>query len=249
MKPRTALVLSGGGMFGAWHAGAWETLSAVFQPDLIVGASVGSLVGYAIAGGATPAQLRDLWMQPSIGQLARLPETIRDLMSRFPPRRDFALVATDLLRMKPKTFHGAEITAEHLAASCGLIPGILSPQRIDGRLYGDGGLLNPLPVWAAVELGATRIVGLNVLAQIPFSIVKPAILAMRWLNGYNPPVPSGVQVTVLSPPRPLGTAFEAVRWNARNVARWLEQGRTDASDQLGRLRGEGNISIENCLER
>jgi len=46
---KTALVLSGGGMFGAWQAGAWSALAPAFQPDVVVGASAGSLNGYAIA--------------------------------------------------------------------------------------------------------------------------------------------------------------------------------------------------------
>jgi predicted acylesterase/phospholipase RssA len=42
---KRALVLSGGGMFGAWQAGAWSVLARHFQPDLVVGASAGSLNG------------------------------------------------------------------------------------------------------------------------------------------------------------------------------------------------------------
>ena len=38
----TALVLSAGGMFAAWEAGVWKSLSHRFKPDLIVGASAGA---------------------------------------------------------------------------------------------------------------------------------------------------------------------------------------------------------------
>ena len=48
-----ALVLSAGGQWGAWEAGAWKVLSQTFQPDLIVGASVGAWNGWAIAGGCS----------------------------------------------------------------------------------------------------------------------------------------------------------------------------------------------------
>ena len=44
-----ALVLSAGGMFGAYQVGAWKVLADVFQPDLIVGASIGAVNGWAIA--------------------------------------------------------------------------------------------------------------------------------------------------------------------------------------------------------
>src|ERR1700727_1837070 len=74
-----ALVLSGGGMFGAWQAGAWSVLAAEFQPDLIVGASVGSLNGYAVACGVTPAMLRELWLREDFASLHRLEASLRIL--------------------------------------------------------------------------------------------------------------------------------------------------------------------------
>ena len=56
---KRAIVFSGGGMFGAWQAGVWRGLVSErrWDPDLVVGASVGSLNGYAISGGATPEEL------------------------------------------------------------------------------------------------------------------------------------------------------------------------------------------------
>src|SRR5437899_3019990 len=83
---KTALVLSGGGLFGAWQAGAWRALSETFHPDLVVGASVGSLNGYAIAGGATPDELAEFWMRREIGRFRNLSENIQNLMPRYPPR-------------------------------------------------------------------------------------------------------------------------------------------------------------------
>src|ERR1039457_6584211 len=56
-----ALVLSAGGMFGAYQAGVWNVLSRRFQPDLVVGTSAGALNGWAIAGGCPPAELVDMW--------------------------------------------------------------------------------------------------------------------------------------------------------------------------------------------
>ena len=58
----TALVLSAGGMYGAYQAGAWRALADVFRPDLVVGASIGALTGWAIAGGCDPDELVDRWM-------------------------------------------------------------------------------------------------------------------------------------------------------------------------------------------
>src|SRR5215469_15875255 len=134
---KTALVLSGGGMFGAWQAGAWRALSSRFRPDLVVGASVGSLNGYAIAAGSSGDELGEFWLHPEIGNLSQLPHTIRTMMDRYPPALNYALVLTDALRLKPKVITGASVTWRHLAASCA-IPLVLRPYRIDARWYCDG---------------------------------------------------------------------------------------------------------------
>ena len=236
---KTALVLSGGGMFGAWQAGAWRALADRLQPDLIVGASVGSLNGYAIAGGATPQQLIDFWMRPEIGTLRSLPGIIQSLMERHPLSMDYAVVLTDLLRLKPKIFFGAEVTWRHLAASCA-IPGILPQYKIGARWYADGGLLNPLPVWAAVELGATRIVALHVLPDIPSRILKPFVKGFRRIAGHNPPLPEGIMLTVLKPERPLGSVADALRWRRNHIENWIAQG-----IEQGNLAAK-NISLGNC---
>ncbi len=223
MKTCTALVLSGGGMFGAWQAGAWRSIASRVKPDLIVGASVGSLNGYAIAGGASPEELSQFWLQPELARLGRLPDTIQDLMKRYPLSGDYALVLTDLLRLKPKIVRNAEVTWRHLAASCAL-PLVLPQRRIEGRWYSDGGLLNPLPVWAAVELGATRIIALHALPEIPSVWLKPFVKGFRHVAGHSPPVPSGVELHIIKPARSLGSMRDALHWRCENIERWLDEG-------------------------
>ena len=73
-------------MFGAWQAGAWRSLAPRFKPDLVVGASVGSLNGYAIAAGWSAGDLCDWWQQPDIASIQRLPENIRRLLDARPSK-------------------------------------------------------------------------------------------------------------------------------------------------------------------
>src|ERR1019366_1163460 len=94
------------------------------QPDLIVGASVGALNGYAIACGASPAELTEFWMRPELASLKNLPHTVRSLMKLGSLRIAFAVVMTDLVLMKPRIVQGEHVTWQHLAASCA-IPGVL----------------------------------------------------------------------------------------------------------------------------
>lgn len=222
-----ALVLSGGGMFGAWQAGAWAALAADFRPDLIVGASVGSLNGYAIACGATPEMLRAMWLDREIASFERLESNLQNMANRFRPTTEYAVVVTDLLRMKPMTYRGDQVTWKHLAASCA-VPLVLPQVRLDGRWCSDGGLLNPLPVYAAVELGATEILGLQALPEIPSALLRPFVRTFRALFGVHPPLPSGVTLQVIEPGAKLGSLSDAVNFRQDNIERWLKQGFADA---------------------
>ena len=218
-------------MFGAWQAGAWSALAATFQPDLVVGASVGSLNGYAIAAGWRPQELCDFWRGPKVAAGFReLPEMIQAMMSARPLTIEYAAVLVDLLRMKPRTVRGPKITWRHLAASCA-VPGMLPPLRVDGRWYLDGGLLNPLPVWAAAELGATRIVALNALPEVPSRLLRPFVGAFRAMFGHHPALHSDVELTTIVPGQPLGSLSDALHWKQENIERWLKQGATDILSQ------------------
>ncbi len=68
---RIALVLQGGGALGAYQAGAFEELSdTVFQPDWIVGVSIGAINGAIIAGNPPERRVERLlafWDQVSSG--------------------------------------------------------------------------------------------------------------------------------------------------------------------------------------
>lgn len=244
---RKALVLSAGGMFGAYQAGAWETLSASFAPDIVVGASIGSLNGWAIAGGCNPVELSSRWRglhdigrhrwhipaNPLDGVLdaARMHAWIRDLHAAYQPRVPYGVVLTDVWRMEPRLFTTPDVTWRHLAASCAIF-GVLPQIRLDGRLFTDGGLLEALPLWAACEMGATEIIAINVLPSLPGSslsgsIFRGALRMFRRIAPKPPAVPS-CRVRVLQPSTTLGNLRESIHWSESNALKWIEAGRKDA---------------------
>ncbi|MCU1335444.1 MAG: Patatin [Bryobacterales bacterium] len=223
-----ALVLSGGGLFGAWQAGAWSVLADRITPDLIVGASVGSLNAYLIASRVSPEELRYLWLEPEFARLADLSSNIRRMMAHYTPKIRLAITATELPRMKTRIFRDSEITWQHLAASCAL-PFALPQVRIGTRWYSDGGLLGALPLWAAAELGATRIIALQALPQSPSWLLNQFVRGFRGVAGHNPPAPSGIDVLEIRPGRPLGSVRDTIQWKRSNIERWLDQGAEDAA--------------------
>ncbi len=246
---KTALVFSAGGMFGAWQAGAWKTLAPRFKPDLVVGASIGSLNAWAVAGGCAPEVLEQYWLELEGGgalkmRLPRSPldgwfdtrhfqRAIEMIYKLYTPVLDVAVVATDLLRLRPHIFSGKEITLDHLAASCAL-PFVLRQPRIGGRIYTDGGLLNALPVWAAVQLGARRIVALDSMPKLSFAPVRLANMAIRAAGRWSTPVSSNIEVVRIAPPSPLGGVREMIDWKRDRIARWIDLGEHDCQTQATR---------------
>src|SRR5262249_41524888 len=161
-------------------------------------------------------------MTPEIAVFPRLPETIRGMMARYPRKTSYAVVVTDSLRMKPVAFKDEAVTWQHLAASCA-IPGVLPQYKIDGRWYSDGGLLNPLPVWAAVELGATRIVAVHPIWPRPAMVFRPIVTGFIRAFGHYPLVPEGVDLATIGTPA-LGSIHDAPHWKRENVIRWIDDG-------------------------
>jgi NTE family protein len=236
----TALVFGAGGMFAAWEVGAWRVLREHVPVDMIVGASAGAWVGWRIAAGATPDELRREWLDPRTAGIMRpglhrcgwlrpegLREKARELYAAGRPRIPYALTITEAPSMRVRVVRGEEVRAAHLEAACA-IPLSFPPVTIDGRRYVDGGLRGALPLWVAEELGADRAIGLNCLTLWPFRLLR-AILRPRGPAASFP-------ATVIEPSRPLGSMKDAIVWNATYVERWIEQGSEDAKRALSSAR-------------
>jgi NTE family protein len=239
-----ALVLSAGGMFGAYQAGAWKVLADVFQPDLIVGASIGAVNGWAIAGGCEPDELIQRWLDmESVGSYRwkfpagifggvldseHLRHLICDIHACYPLRVDYALVLTELLKLRPRIFRGAEITANHLIAGTAIV-GIFDQVRIEGKLYSDGGELSAVPLWAAAELGATEALVIDVLPEAPGLVARAFVSAMKLLSPFQAVVPPSLKVVRVAPPKLLGAPLHSIYWKRQNVEQWIRAGEQDAA--------------------
>jgi NTE family protein len=176
--PAIGLALGGGAARGFAHIGVIRALKARgIEPDVIVGTSIGAVVGGCHAAGKldileglaralTPRRVMgflDVSLSGSSliggGRLARRfaaelgTQMIEDLPTRF------AAIATEL-----ESGHEIWLTrgrlAEALRASYAL-PGILPAVHIGGRWLVDGALVNPVPVSAARALGARLVIAVT----------------------------------------------------------------------------------------
>jgi len=240
---KTALVLSGGAMFGAWQAGVWRVLSRRLRPDVVIGASIGALNAWAIAGGCDPDQLAALWLDQAFADVTRLrlpwppwdgifdsgrlERAVRRVHDAFRPRLEIGVPAIQVRGLRPRLFRNEEISARHLHASCAMAFGFrLVP--IDGKLYTDGGLLAALPLWAAPQMDATRVIGIHCMPKLP-SVAGRAVL--RTLKQFVPSPqrpPATSKVEVLVPSRPMGSLRDLCFWKRENIERWIQLGESDA---------------------
>lgn len=244
MSQVNAVLFSAGGMFGAWQAGAWEVLESVYRPDLVIGASIGSLNGWMVAAGCPASEMVSRWLDardftrlrwrfpptPAGGCLdpRSLEELARVLHATYQPSRPVGIVCTEARRLRHRLFRDDEITWRHLAASCA-VPLILPAYELpDGERYWDGGFLSPVPLWAAAEMGATRVVAVQVLPPAPWQLRLGAGI-LRRVTPRPPGAPQGLDVIRIAPPRVLGSLRDAICWRRDNIERWLDQGREAAS--------------------
>jgi NTE family protein len=180
---RVGLALSSGGARGLAHIGIIQVLEENdIEVDVIAGCSMGSYVGsvwaYGYDGLAMERlarevehrwgllELIDPFILPRQGFLRgekvkrRLKRSIGDVhFSELV--RPLRIVATNLSTLERAIFSSGEVAAAVHASSA--IPGACVPVKIDGELYIDGGIADPLPVDVLEEMGIERIIAVNTI--------------------------------------------------------------------------------------
>ncbi|WP_028782668.1 patatin-like phospholipase family protein [Thalassobacillus devorans] len=175
-RPTIGLALGSGGARGFAHLGVLKALHDHHIPvDLIAGSSMGALVGSFYAAGQKIEDLYKLaatfkrkyyldFTVPKMGfiQGKRIKEYIR-LFTYHKNIEDFVIpmgvVATDLFAGTKRVFMTGN-ASDAVRASIS-IPGIFVPEKLDGRLYIDGGVIDRVPASVAKEMGADLVVAVD----------------------------------------------------------------------------------------
>ena len=183
--PKIALVLGGGAARGFAHIGVIRVLEQEKIPiDLIVGTSVGSLIGAIYAYDVNSFELEwsaftlerdDIFdyglMTVFTGLGAAKGEKLEEFVTTRVPIADiedlkipFAAVATDLNRGVRVVLDRGPL-ARAVRASCS-IPVVFQPVEHQGGLLVDGGLLDNLPVSVARERGADIVIAVDISVNV-----------------------------------------------------------------------------------
>lgn len=177
-RPRVGLVLGGGAARGFAHVGVIRVLEREKVPiDLIVGTSVGSLVGAIYADKKNSFELewtafsleeKDLFdytfISPTQGFVRG--ERIEEFVLKKVSARELqqlkiplTVVATDIQNGESVILQTGSVARAVRASSA--IPGIFIPVRNQGKLLVDGGVLNNVPVDVARKMGADVVIAVN----------------------------------------------------------------------------------------
>jgi len=177
--PRIGLALGGGAARGFAHIGVIQVLEENgIKVDYVTGTSAGSLVAALYASGKNGTSLAALadnmdesaftdWAFPGRGLIRgeALARFVREntggrLIEQM--RVALGIVATDLDSGQPILFQIGDPGVAVRASSA--VPAVFTPVRIGAREYVDGGLVSPVPVRFARQMGAELVIAVDISA-------------------------------------------------------------------------------------
>jgi NTE family protein len=177
VQPKIGLALGSGGARGFAHLGVIKVLSEHNIPiHLIAGSSMGALVASFYATGHPIDRLYKLaiafkrkyyldFTVPKMGFIAG--NRVKELVKVFTQGKNIedlniplAIVATDIINGEKVIFKQGPV-ADAVRASIS-IPGIFVPEKMNGRLLVDGGVIDRVPVSVVREMGADLIIAVDV---------------------------------------------------------------------------------------
>lgn len=226
-QPKLALVLGGGGPRGFAHIGVLKVLQAAgIEPDLIVGTSSGAFVAALFAAGLGAADLERRALELSRADIADVSifsgrnligQALQDYVNRNVEHRrmEQLSVAIAIVATRRDTGAWALFTAGNVGMAVrasSAQPGSYLPVRINGIEYVDGDLSNPVPIAAARELGAQRIIAVDVSQNVgrapapdwaPPAWTEEAVARRRLIEAE-----AGLADVVIEPPLPYLVSFD-----------------------------------------
>jgi NTE family protein len=179
-RPRIALALGAGGPRGFAHVGVLKVLEeSGFDADLVVGASVGAMIGALYANGAKAAAIEKIALELSATRFIGISTSgfkgngdavaafIAELTDGKPldaMKRRLAVTVARRSDNALRVFNRGNTAAATRASSA--TPNQFAPVRIHGVEYHDGDEAAPVPIRAARELGAALVVAVDVCAHV-----------------------------------------------------------------------------------
>ncbi|UTW53823.1 patatin-like phospholipase family protein [Kordiimonas sp. SCSIO 12610] len=179
---KIGLVLGGGAGLGWAHIGAFRVLEhAGIHIDVVAGTSIGSIVGASIAAGklddleeiARDITIKEILMMGEFsfkkGSILGAGKIEKEMRRHFGNHTiesldiPFAAIAADVYTGERVVMDQGDVVTAIRASSA--VPGVLPPVDTNRMMLIDGGVVDPVPVEAARELGADFIIAVDLQAD------------------------------------------------------------------------------------
>jgi len=179
VAPRVGLALGGGAARGFAHVGVIQVLEeAGIKPDVVVGTSAGSLVAALYASGRNAQQLQQVamnmdeaafadWTLPIFSRGVLRGEALARYVNMQVNNRlienmalPLGIVATDLKTGQGVLFQRGDTGTAVRASSA--VPAVFLPVKIGSQEFVDGGLVSPVPVRYARQMGAEVVIAVDI---------------------------------------------------------------------------------------
>ena len=192
-RKKLGFALGAGGARGVAHIGFLQAMEeAGIKPDYISGCSMGSIVGMAYSSGMPVEKMKEVALSLKLVDLIDLTakpggmfdtRKLRKLLEKHLGNVQFSdlkipfrCVAVDLHTQRLIELSDGDALEAVIASSC--IPGVFKPvHRGEYRLI-DGGTLERVPVRTVKEMGANKIVAVDVIGQKPCREKMPTAMGM-----------------------------------------------------------------------
>ncbi|MGI2336190.1 MAG: patatin-like phospholipase family protein [Dehalogenimonas sp.] len=188
---KLGLALSGGSARGLAHVGVIEVLENNNIPiGVVSGTSMGAIIGAAYARGISAVELKAQALDTGWQKLAplielnplqtsglfgvrRIKRKLKDLIGDpdfTELEKPFACVATDIFTGEAVTLSSGKVVDAVLASMA--LPLIFKVPKMGRRYLVDGGITDPLPVGVCRNLGADKVIAVNVLKELVLPVPK-----------------------------------------------------------------------------
>ncbi len=191
------IAFGGGGVLGAAHIGVLKAMHELgFKADIVAGTSIGSFVAALHAFGKTWKEIETVSIDLDWSDLSGLTLSEYGLLSNrkfgavvtrlLGSRRiedapiPLAIVSTNVSTGTKVVFREGDVATAVMASSS--IPGIFRPVEYGDMLLVDGVLTENVPISPLLEMGAGRIVCVDLLGRHTFS--RPEHLATLLMNAF-----------------------------------------------------------------
>ena len=193
------LSLGAGGVKGFVHLGVLQYLQEQnIKFDMVSGSSIGSIVGGLYALGLTPKEMVQQVIKLGFDDPTKLifyrfsEQSISGVLKEITQNANFsqtkiplAIVAVDMYTGKEVVFNSGNIADAMTASSA--IPPYLRPYNIQGVTYVDGAFLNSVPADKVKQMGAEKILSVNLSYGRPFNTGNKSNLDKFYPKNNVPP--------------------------------------------------------------